>query len=141
MLGQHLYTKKAKGLLQQSQTNALLPLKNWSKKTWSRAYTQSCGSEKVKCSDSYAGRAIGIMDWRNAIGVAATWNCCVNLRTPVKPCNLWSMDDLGVTVNPLTGKLEVVRITKEERKKLNKLHLNPGAAPDPDKVTEASNVV
>ena len=141
MLGQHLYTKKATGLLQQSQTNALVPLKKLSKKTWTRAYTASCGSEKVKCSESYAGRAIGILDWRNAIGVGATWNCCVNLRTPVKPCNLWSMDDLGVTVNPLTGRLEVVRITKEERKRLNNLHLNPGAAPDPDKVTEASNVV
>jgi hypothetical protein len=53
----------------------------------------------------------------------------------------WSFDDVAVTVNPSTQKLQIVRITKEERARLNKWHLTPGAMPDPDRETEASNVV
>ena len=81
------------------------------------------------------------MDWRNPVGVAATYFTCLNLRQQIKPWNLWSFDDVAVTVNPTTQNLQIVRISKEERARLNKWHLNPGAMPDPDKETEASNVV
>ena len=138
---QRSYTKEAQQLLQQLQVNALNPLPTMSKATWTRAYIKSCGAEKIKCSDSYAGRAQAIMDWRNAIGCAATWFACLNLRSRVKPCNIWSGDDVAVTINPTSQKLQVVRITKEERDKLNKFHMTPGAMPTDKTETEASNVV
>ena len=138
---QKMFTKDAKKLLQQSQTNALAPVPKYSKSTWTRAYIESYGDEKIKCSESYSKRSLSILDWRNPVGCAATFFCCLNLRQQIKPWNLWSFDDVAVTVNPSTQKLQIVRITKEERARLNKLHLTPGAMPDPDRETEASNVV
>jgi hypothetical protein len=138
---QHMFTKEAKDLLQKSQVNALAPVPSFSKSTWTRAYIQSYGTEKIKCSESYAKRALSIMDWRNPVGVCATYFTCLNLRRQMKPWNLWSCDDVAVTVNPTTQRMQIVRITKEERAKLNKWHLTPGAMPDPDRGTEANNVV
>jgi hypothetical protein len=135
------FTKESKQLLQNQQVNALMPLKKISKSTFSRAYALSCGEEKMKCSDSYSGRAQALLDWRNPIGTCATWNCCLSLRKPVKPCNIWSGDDVAVVINPDTQRLQIVRITKAERDRLNRLHLTPGAMASDSPETEASNVV
>ena len=135
------YSVEAKKLLKAAQVNALNPLPAMSKSTMVRAYTASCGTEKIKCSDSYAGRAQAILDWRNAVGCAATWFTCLNLRNKVKPCNIWSGDDVAATINPTSQRLQVVRITKEERARLNRFHLTPGAMPAERAETEASNVV
>ena len=135
------YTKEAKEELTNQQINAIMPLPKISKATFTRAYTASCGSEVIKCSDSYAGRAQAIMDWRNAVGCAATWYTLLNIKKQVKAWNLWSGDDVAVVINPESGKLQVVRITKAERDRLNKLHLTAGAKPVESTTTEANNVV
>ena len=135
------YTADAKVELQNLQTNAIMPLRKISRSTYNRAYSLSCGSEKIKCSDSFAGRAQAIMDWRNAIGCACTWFTLLHIRNLIKPWNLWSGDDVAVVLNPDTQKLQIVRITKAERERFNKLHLTPGAKPVPRNETEADNVV
>ena len=135
------YTKEAQKLLQANQVNALNILKKVSKSTFTRAHIESCGTEKVKCSESYAARAFGILDWRNAIGVCCLFFCFLFLRKEIFPWNLWSFDDVAVVANPTTQRLQIVRISKEEKKRLNQLHLTPGAMPQADKETEASNVV
>ena len=135
------YTKDAKKELLKLQHNQLMPLPKISKSTYTRAWIESCGTEPIKCSDSYAGRAQAIMDWRNAVGCAATWFTLLNIKKQVKSCNVWSGDDVAVVINPDSGKLQVVRITKAERDRLNKLHLTPGAKPVEKAQTEAMNVV
>ena len=74
------YTTEAKVELQNMQINAIMPLKKISKATFNRAYIESCGSERIKCSDSFAGRAQAIMDWRNAVGCACTFHTLLHIR-------------------------------------------------------------
>ena len=81
---QKMFTKDAKKLLQQSQINALAPVPNYSKSTWTRAYISSYGAEKIKCSESYSKRSLSIMDWRNPVGCAPTFFCCLCSRCILK---------------------------------------------------------
>lgn len=139
------YRKVAEGLLKDAQVNQLQALPPFSKRSWKRAYVKSCGTKKMRCSDSFAGRAQAVMDWRNPIGCVCAWNAVLELCGPngtIKPYNIWSADDVAVTLNPFTQKLQVVNVTPEEHTEMRKRHLTPGAHPGLEKrAPEASNVV
>jgi hypothetical protein len=85
------------------------------------------------------------MDWRNPVGCVCCWNACLELCGPngtIKPYNIWSADDVAVTINPMTQRLQVVNVTSEEHEELRKRHLTVGAHPGLEKrETEAQNVV
>ena len=75
-------------LLKADQVNQLQELPPLSRSSWDRAYKKSCGSKKIRCTDAYAGRAQAVLDWRNAVGCAATWFACLNMKGQVKACNI-----------------------------------------------------
>jgi hypothetical protein len=138
------FKKKAHELLTAELHNQLQTLPPISSRSWQRAYVKSCGSKKLRCSDSFAGRAQAVMYWRNPVGCCCCWNAVLELCGPngtVKPYNIWSADDVAVVINPTTQKLQVVNITHEELEQLKKMHLTPGAHPGEKRETEAQNVV
>jgi hypothetical protein len=137
---QRSYVKDAKDLMTKAQVNQLQLLPKLSKRTWTRAYAKSCGTKKVKVSSAFSDRAFNLMNWRNPISCVCTWNVCLKVGK-VSPCDIWSGDDVAVILNPMQGRLQVVRLTKEEHAALKAKHLTPGCRKERDALPEALNVV
>lgn len=133
------YQVKATEVLAEAQLNPLQTIQKISKKTFNRAWIISCGEKRLRVSASFSDRAIALCDYRNPLSCAVTWNVCLNVGK-VSPCNIWSCDDVAAVLNPMTQRLQVIRMTKDEHEELKSKHLTAGAAKD-DRPSEAMNVV